>query len=148
MPTVRRARWTDVDPLVAYALLRLRGDVFVVEQRCAYPDLDGRDTEPATEHRWVAADDDPADVRAYLRVLDDPRGRRIGRVVTAVASRGQGLAALLVDGVVADEGGRAALVLDAQSHLAGWYARRGFVRDGDDFVEDGIPHTPMRRPAG
>ena len=144
----RRARYADIDPLVAYALLRLRGDVFVVEQECAYPDLDGRDTERSTEHRWLADAGSPTTVLAYLRVLDDPAGRRIGRVVTAPAARGQGLAARLVADVVDDLGGDVDLVLDAQSHLAGWYARYGFVRDGEDFVEDGIPHTPMRRPAG
>ena len=147
-PVARRSAFADLDPLVAYALLRLRSDVFVVEQDCVYPDLDGRDTEPGTEHRWLAEADAPTRVLAYLRVLDDPRGRRIGRVVTAPSARGRGLAARLVADVVADEGRTTDLVLDAQSHLAGWYARYGFTRDGDDFVEDGIPHTPMHRPAG
>ena len=69
-------------------------------------------------------------------------------MVTAPAARGRGLAGVLVQQVVADHGAATAVVLDAQSHLAGWYARYGFVRDGEDFVEDGIPHTPMARPAG
>lgn len=133
---------------MAYALLRLRTDVFVVEQACPYPELDGRDVEPGAEHRWVAAAADPTEVHAYLRVLLDPAGRRIGRVVTAPAARSRGLAARLVGDVVSDLGAGSDLVLDAQSHLAGWYARFGFSADGADFVEDGIPHTPMRRAAG
>ena len=40
-----------------------------------------------------------------------------------------------------------AVVLDAQSYLVGWYARFGFTPDGPEFVEDGIPHVPMRRAA-
>ncbi|MFC3687416.1 GNAT family N-acetyltransferase [Aquipuribacter hungaricus] len=143
-----RARWDELDVRTAYELLRLRSDVFVVEQECAYPDLDGRDTEPTTEHRWVHEPGRPGAVLAYLRVLADPAGLRVGRVVTAPAARGRGLAGVLVGQVVADHGASATVVLDAQSHLAGWYGRHGFVRDGEDFVEDGIPHTPMARPAG
>jgi ElaA protein len=144
------ARWAALDPHVAYALLRLRVDVFVVEQACAYPELDGRDLEPATEHRWAHPAGDPTDVLAYLRVLDDtvpggPPVRRVGRVVTAARARGRHLADRLVADVVAGHGAAGDIVLDAQSHLADWYARHGFTRDGDDFVEDGIPHTPMRR---
>jgi ElaA protein len=141
------ARWDELSARTAYALLRLRGDVFVVEQECAYPDLDGRDLEPTTEHRWLHPVGEPEQVLAYLRVLADPGHLRIGRVVTAPTARGRGLAARLVEDVVAAHGARSDLVLDAQSHLAGWYARYGFDRDGADFVEDGIPHTPMRRRA-
>jgi len=147
-PETARAGWHELDVRVAYALLRLRCDVFVVEQECPYPDLDGRDTEPATEHRWVHEAGEASVVLAYLRVLLDPAGRRVGRVVTAPGARGRGLAGLLVEQVVADHGSTSTVVLDAQRHLAGWYARYGFVRDGEDFVEDGIPHTPMARPAG
>jgi ElaA protein len=147
-PVAACAEWDELSSRAAYALLRLRGDVFVVEQECAYPDLDGRDLEATTEHRWLHPAGDPETVLAYLRVLADPGCLRIGRVVTAPSARGRGLAARLVGDVVATHGPGSDLVLDAQSHLADWYARRGFVRDGDDFVEDGIPHTPMRRSAG
>ena len=145
-PQTARASWDELDVGVAYAILRLRVDVFVVEQECAYPDLDGRDTEPTTEHRWVHGAGDPAAVLAYLRVLSDPTALRIGRVATAAAARGQGLAGVLVEQVVRDHGGVRTLVLDAQSHLSGWYAHHGFVADGPEFVEDGIPHVPMARP--
>lgn len=145
MTAPSRSTWHDLDPQLAYAVLRLRVDVFVVEQACPYPELDGRDIEPETEHVWLPG---PAGepVGAYLRVLADAAtgGRRIGRVVTAPASRGHGLAGRLLDAVLADHGS-GPLVLDAQSHLAGWYARWGFTADGPEFVEDGIPHVPMRR---
>ncbi|HUV11386.1 MAG TPA: GNAT family N-acetyltransferase [Acidimicrobiia bacterium] len=119
--------------------MALRVDVFVVEQACAYAELDGRDTEPGTRHLWFAA----TEIRAYLRVLDEGDTRRIGRVVTAVEARGEGLAARLVDHAVAST--RGPWVLDAQSHLEAWYSARGFVVAGAGFVEDGIPHIPMRR---
>lgn len=152
--TTSCAGWDDLSPRVAYALLRLRVDVFVVEQACPYPELDGRDLEAGAEHRWAHPVGGPETVLAYLRVLDDGPGpdavpvRRVGRVVAAPAARGRRLAEQLVAEVVAAHGRDGDVVLDAQSHLAGWYARHGFERTGPDFVEDGIPHTPMRRPRG
>lgn len=121
-------------------ILALRVAVFVVEQACPYAEIDGRDTEPGTRHIWLA---DPG-VRAYLRVLDDGDARRIGRVVTAPAARGGGLAARLVDHATATTAGP--WVLDAQAHLEPWYLARGFSVAGPAFVEDGIAHVPMRRP--
>lgn len=126
-----------------YDILRLRAEVFVVEQECAYLDPDGRDTEAGTRHVWISAED--GSIASYLRVLEDASERRIGRVVTSAAARSAGLAAQLLEHVLA--AGRGPWVLDAQSPLVGWYARFGFVDDGAEFVEDGIPHTPMRRPA-
>lgn len=135
----RRTRQLDVETL--YAILRLRQDVFVLEQECLYPDLDGRDLEVGTVQWW--AEVDGGDVVATLRVLDEGDGTaRIGRVATAATARGRGIAEALVRAATQDATGD--VVLDAQSHLEGWYARLGFVRDGDEFVEDGIPHVPMR----
>jgi ElaA protein len=144
-PAVRRASWNDLDPRTLHDLVSLRIDVFVVEQACAYPELDGRDVEPGTEHVWTADEKGPT---AYLRVLTDPDGEaRVGRVCTRADARGAGLAARLLADVLARTGDRA-VVLDAQEHLAGWYARFGFAPTGPRFVEDGIPHVPMRRAAG
>jgi ElaA protein len=140
---LRVGGFADLDPVTAYRLWALRSRVFVVEQDCPYLDLDGRDLEPATRHWWVERDGIPV---ATLRVLDDGDVWRIGRVVTAVDWRGQGLAAQLVRAVLAGAGERD-VVLDAQSHLVDWYAALGFVPDGRGFLDDGIPHTPMRRPA-
>ena len=138
---LRRARFAELTGAEVYALIRLRVDVFVVEQQCPYPELDGRDLEPATEHLWVAVDGEPV---ATLRVLDDGTSRAIGRVATAAGWRGRGLAARLVEQVLADHGA-APLTLGAQAHLQGWYERFGFRRCGEPYVEDGIPHVPMRR---
>ncbi|WP_457255725.1 GNAT family N-acetyltransferase [Pedococcus sp. P5_B7] len=140
-PDVRTARFADLDPLTAYRLWALRSAVFVVEQDCPYLDLDGRDLEPLTRHLWVEQDGEPV---ATLRLLDDGDQLRIGRVATAVSARGRGLAASLVRAALALAGERA-VVLDAQSHLVDWYAGFGFAPSGRGFLEDGIPHTPMRR---
>lgn len=129
-----------LSPREAYDVWRLRQDVFVVEQECPYPDLDGRDDEPGTRH--VLLRDDGV-LLGYARVLDDDPVWRIGRVVLARTARGRGLADHLMRAALDVSTGRDA-VLDAQSPLAGWYETFGFEVDGPEFVEDGIPHLPMR----
>lgn len=144
--TLRRSPWSELDPATAYSLLRLRVDVFVVEQQCPYPELDGRDLEPDAEQVWYA--DEAGAVLACLRVLTEPDGvYRIGRVATATSARGAGLAQRLVADVVDRLGGAHDLVLEAQAHLEHVYARHGFAVSGPGYVEDGIPHVPMVRPA-
>jgi ElaA protein len=140
--TTRTLAFDDLDPATAYAVWRLRQEVFVVEQACPYPDLDGRDPEPGTRH--VLLEEDGA-LLGYARVLDDGEVWRIGRVVLAAAARGRGLADVLMAAALGACPGRD-VVLDAQSPLRGWYASLGFTPDGPEFLEDGIPHVPMRRP--
>lgn len=67
--------------------------MFVVEQDARHPELDGRDREPGTWHCWIEED---GEVVAYLRILTEPEGSRIGRVVTAPVARGQGHASRLM----------------------------------------------------
>ncbi|WP_432987196.1 GNAT family N-acetyltransferase [Dactylosporangium sp. CA-233914] len=128
-----------------YRILKLRCDVFVVEQHCPYPELDGRDAEPGTLHMWLDAPD--GSVAAYLRVLREPGGEaRIGRVVTAPASRGRGLAGQLLGAALEHIGPARVAVLDAQTVATGLYQRFGFVVDGPAYDDDGIEHVPMVRP--
>ena len=140
-PNLRRARLEELTPFEVYGLCRLRVDVFVVEQECPYPELDGRDLEPATVHLWFESG---GEIAATIRVLDDGGSRAIGRVATAAAFRGQGLAARLIEEGIA-LCGDLPITLGAQAHLEGWYERFGFCRSGPGYVEDGIPHVPMRR---
>ena len=141
---IRVAAFADLTAADMHDVARLRQDVFVVEQACPYPDLDGRDPEPGTAHVLMR---DGAELLGYARVLDDTTTWRVGRVVLAPAARGRGLADGLVRAALdhsrsADPGRD--VVLDAQTPLAGWYGGFGFVVDGEEFLEDGIPHTPMR----
>ncbi|MFE1646487.1 GNAT family N-acetyltransferase [Microbacterium sp. P01] len=149
--TYHRAVVRDIAPETLYRLLWLRVAVFVVEQQAAYAELDGRDIEPDTELFWVELDGVPA---ATLRLLRDSEGKedggtaRIGRVATAVDARGRGLAAELMTRAVARAETRwpgSGIALDAQEHLAAWYARFGFTVSGPVYEEDGIPHVPMTR---
>jgi ElaA protein len=134
--------FVSLTPHELYAVLRLRSQVFVVEQTCPYLDLDGRDAEPSARHLWLA--DHRGAVLAYVRVLAEPDGaRRVGRVVTEPTARGRGLAARLIREALRDWRGDA--VLGAQAHLERWYEGFGFTRHGEPYDEDGIPHVPMRR---
>jgi ElaA protein len=141
MPTLHDATGPELTAAQLHDILRLRVDVFVVEQKAAYPELDGRDLRPDTRHLWF---EDSSGVTSYLRVLADPGGvRRIGRVVTAPSARGQGLAARLMDAALLTPG---EYVLDAQTYVQGFYARYGFVAESAEYTdEDGIPHITMRR---
>jgi ElaA protein len=159
----------ELDASTLYRVLQLRVEVFVVEQQCPYPELDGRDLEPGTRWLWAtqATETTPATepsgaVLATLRILRESDGTaRIGRVATARQARAAGLATDLVrqalrvldetaetEGTAETEEGAPgiAVVLDAQTPLADWYRRFGFEPDGPEFVEDGISHLPMRRP--
>jgi ElaA protein len=139
-PELHLATFAELDIRSLYAVLKLRCDVFVVEQECAYPELDGRDTEPGTRHLWFTDDDG---VTAYVRILDDGDVQRIGRVVTAPRARGAGQAGRLLQHAL-DEIGDRPSVLDAQTRLTGFYARFGYEVNGPEYIEDGIPHVPMR----
>ena len=139
--TLHQATSAQITAADLHAALRLRSDVFIIEQACAYTDIDGRDLEPGTVHLWLATDD--GSIASYVRVLTEPTGgHRIGRVVTDPVHRGRRLAGRLIDHALSFA--ERPVVLDAQSHLVHVYARHGFEPDGDEFVEDGIPHTPMR----
>lgn len=139
---LRRSWAADLTTAELYAILRLRVEVFVVEQNCPYPELDGRDLEPNTRHYWVKGQES---VSACLRLLEDPNGEfRIGRVCTASAARGRGLSRRLMEAVLAEVGDEPC-VLDAQTSAAGLYTSFGFESVGEEFLEDGIPHITMRR---
>ena len=143
MTEIHDRHFDELDAATFHDLVRLRGDVFVAEQECPYPELDGRDIEASTRHVWIDGGNGPI---SYLRVVAEPGGScRIGRVVTHADARGNGLAGVLLDHVHATTPGL--LVLDAQTYLVSWYATLGYVPTGPEFVEDGISHVPMARPS-
>ena len=125
-------------------LLRLRIDVFVVEQNCPYPEIDGAD---ATAIHLFATDMYDTIV-AYARIL--PPGSdglpHIGRVVVRSNERGKGIATELMERAllrVAELHGSMRSALAAQTHLEQFYAALGFERAGQDYMLDGIPHVDM-----
>lgn len=143
--------WSELTTSELYAFLKLRTDVFFLEQQIDETELDDRDREPSTLHLWLA--DENGTVAAYLRVLLDPepelRDARlvIGRVVVDPEWRGRGLAQQLLAQVLAVFGDRA-MLLHAQAYITPLYAGFGFEPVGEPFQEAGIQHQSMYRPAG
>ena len=128
-----------------HALLRLRTDVFVVEQRCAYPELDGRDPEAI----HVLGETPDGRLIAYARLLppDDEGWPHIGRVVVDPAHRGRGLGRKVMlrclEFLEATRGSRASAI-SAQEHLRGFYESLGYQAVSEVYDWDGIPHIDMR----
>lgn len=127
-----------------YALLRLRAEVFVVEQNCVYLDLDDKDQQ--SYHLLYYADEQLA---AYTRLV--PAGLSfdeisIGRVITSPAHRGTGLGKKLIDASIDgcyEKFGRQAIRIGAQLYLLKFYQSFGFVEQGEVYDENGIPHIEM-----
>lgn len=139
--------WGELTTAELYSFLKLRTDVFFVEQRIDETELDDRDQEPTTLHYWISDDRGTA---AYLRTLVDDTpshldARRIvGRVVTRADRRGEGLASRLMAEVLRRHGDEA-LLLHAQEYVAPLYAKSGFVAFGDVYQEAGLAHVSMYR---
>ena len=134
------ATFDDLNPSKLYEILALRVSIFVVEQNCAYQDLD--DLDQRARHYWI---DDSDGVVSCLRLIDEGVIRRIGRIVTRQDSRSKGLAGKLIDEALGSSVGPWAL--SAQAHLEKWYGNYGFERSGVDYLEDEILHLPMLRRA-
>ena len=132
------------------AIYRARQQVFVIEQGCAYLDADGADPQCWHLAAWSAALAEPL---AYARIVA-PGVKypevSIGRVITSSAARGTGLGRELVRRAVAEAEALfpgTGIRISAQAHLQRFYGAFGFVAVGDEYMEDGIPHIEMLRPA-
>jgi ElaA protein len=144
---LRRSWAKDLDAATLYELLKLRVEVFVVEQATPYPELDGRDLLAETRHFWL--ENAEGQVISTLRLMEEhPAGQklfRIGRVCTKRNDRDRGHAARLLQAALAEVGDYPCHI-NAQTYLADMYGRHGFVRDGEEFLDDGIPHVPLVKP--
>ena len=132
--------FTELGAEELYEILKLRVDVFVVEQSCPYPEIDGRDQDA-----WHVSLREGGRLFAYLRVL--PRGEgeaAIGRVLAVERRRGFGTK-VVEEGirVAREKLGAGRIYLEAQTYARGLYEKLGFRPCGEEFLEDGIPHIPM-----
>jgi len=134
-----------------FELLQLRVEVFVVEQHCAYSELDVFDPHAGTRH--LSGRDERGQLIAYARIF--PPGLKyaeasLGRFVVKRDARGKGVGHELLYtalDVMEKEWPRNAVRIHAQEYLQQFYARYGFTRISDVYLEDGIPHVEMRREA-
>jgi ElaA protein len=130
-----------------YDALKLRIDVFVVEQTCYYPDLDDIDRHPETLHLFCYQHGKMA---AYLRILQKGQSYddyiAIGRVIVAHHARGSGLGHELMQQALINAKEafpNNQVKISAQEHLEQYYNRHGFKRVSDMYLEDDIPHIAM-----
>ncbi len=129
-----------------YALLRLRAEVFVVEQDCPYQDVDNKDQKAI--HVFAAND---TEIFAYARIFragDYFKETAIGRVTTNQFYRGTGLGKELMKKSIhyIDENFKSRNIhISAQTHLKKYYEDFGFKQIGKGYLEDNIPHIGMVR---
>ena len=129
-----------------YAVLRLRSEVFVVEQNCAFQDMDNKD-----QSSWHLLGWEKDKLIAYTRLL--PPGTAynsasIGRVVTSSSARGGGIGKTLMEKSIEEMGklfGKGTITIGAQLYLKEFYQSLGFEQNSDIYDEDGIDHIEMIR---
>lgn len=141
----RAYRFNELTTSELHNIFRLRVNVFVVEQNCAYPEIDGLD--PYCIHMVAQKD---GRIQAYARLV--PEGLKgklpaISRVIVAPEARGTGLGRELVQrsrDCIANDWNEDEIFLQAQSHLEAFYASLGFRSVSSEYLEDGIPHIDMK----
>lgn len=133
----------DLTPALLYEVLRFRQAIFVVEQRCAYPDLDGFDQQ--AEHLLLRVESELAGCLRLMRFPDEARVK-IGRVAVAVPLRRQGFARLLMIEAL-DRCQRdypdCAVTLSGQTYLAPFYETLGFAVTSAPYDDYGLSHVDM-----
>ena len=145
--------WAEMSADDVFEVMKLRTDVFFLEQRITEEELDDADRFPTTRHIWAA--DDSSRAVAYVRVVrrvDPPAedrgvGLSIGRLVVAESHRGHGFGHELMRRALAECAGET-VVLHAQAWVEGLYRAHGFSPVGEPFDEAGIVHLRMIRPGG
>ena len=144
---VKHFHQLSIDEL--YDILKLRIDVFVVEQTCYYPDLDNIDKHPETRHVFCYQQ---GKVSAYLRILAKGQSYddyiSIGRVIVAEQARGTGMGhKLMIEAlsVCQQYFPEEIIKISAQEHLESFYNKHGFERISAMYLEDNIPHIAMRQ---
>lgn len=137
-------KFDELDKMELYQIIKQRIDVFVVEQDCSYPELDGKDMDA---HHLFAMDE--GKVVAYTRIL--PPGAAfgevsIGRVLVDMTYRGEGLGEELMRKTmefVTDTMNEKSIRISAQEYLLEFYMSLGFEPVSDTYLEDGMPHVEM-----
>lgn len=137
-------KFEELDIDTFHDLLKLRIDVFVIEQDCPYDELDGKDRNAM----HVVGRNSSSEIMAYARILkaNSERPPAIGRVVVDPRTRGTGLGHELMDVCLewleSNEGSRESF-LSAQEHLQSYYEKHGYRTVSDVYQLDGIPHVNM-----
>ena len=140
-------KYTSFDALSVaelYAILQLRNEVFVIAQNCIYQDTDNKDQESFHLMGW-----DGNKLAAYCRILPPGLSYKeasIGRVVSSPAYRNTGYGRDLMKLAITkvhEQFNCKNITISAQQYLEKFYASLGFIKSGDPYLEDNIPHIQM-----
>ena len=127
-----------------YQILRLRSEVFVVEQNCVYQDIDNYDRKSL--HLFISINDN---IIAYTRLFnagDYHKEASIGRVVVDKKHRKKDLGHLIIENsieAIISHFKQSVIVVSAQLYLKDFYVSHKFIQKGEEYLEDGIPHIKM-----
>jgi len=136
----------DMEPLELYSLLKLRADVFIIEQDCIYPDLDNKD-----QKALHVIGKKKGEIIAYTRVFDAGiyfEKASLGRVVVKESERKHKYGHELINKsihAIEENFGSQPIKISAQQYLIGFYEAHNFKAFGEGYLEDGIPHIGMIR---
>ena len=132
--------WAELSTREVENIFSLRSEVFVVEQDCVYQDIDGKDQK--AKHVLGKKNNE---IVAYARIFKPGeyfKEASFGRAVVKKTERGKGVGDELVknclENITEEE-----IKISAQSYLKGFYGKHGFKAEGNEYLEDGIPHTAM-----
>ena len=135
--------WSELSRKEINDIFSLRSEVFIVEQNCAYQDVDGKDNK--ADHILLSINDE---LVGYARVFNENtyfKEASFGRAVVKKKHRGEGYGHLIVEKALEylKESKQSPIKISAQSYLKNFYSSHGFVAKGEEYMEDGIPHTAM-----
>ena len=135
--------WNQLSRKEINDIFSLRSEVFVIEQECIYQDVDGKDEK--ADHVMLFVNNE---LVGYTRVFNENiyfKEASFGRAVVKKSHRGEGYGHLLVEKSLEylKTNKQSPIKISAQSHLKEFYSSHGFVAKGEEYMEDGIPHTAM-----
>tara|TARA_B100001063_G_C16603038_1_gene471790 strand:- start:396 stop:842 length:447 start_codon:yes stop_codon:yes gene_type:complete len=139
-----KKKWSEVSSEELYSVLRLRSEVFVVEQNCVYQDIDNKDQTAIHLLGYINKE-----LIAYSRLFNEGdyfKETSFGRAIIKKEKRGQGYGDELVKEslkTIKNYYGNKKVKISAQAHLKTFYSKHAFIAKGKEYLEDGIPHVSM-----
>ena len=139
-----KKKWSEISLEELYSVLRLRSEVFVVEQDCVYQDIDNKDQIAIHLLGYINKE-----LIAYSRLFNEGdyfKETSFGRAIIKKEKRGQGYGDELVKEslkTIKNYYGNKKVKISAQAHLKTFYSKHAFIAKGKEYLEDGIPHVSM-----
>ena len=142
----KQKKWEELNKKNLHEILQIRSEVFVVEQKCVYQDIDNKD--PKAIHLYGKIKNK---IVAYSRIFNEGdfyKEISFGRALVLKNQRGKGLGDELVQKsieIIKGNWPNKKVKISAQAHLNNFYKKHGFTEKGKEYLEDGIPHVSMER---